>query len=210
MVLAYHLIFTAYGFWLPNDPRGSWSGFVRCWELYWYGDATKVTTTASLARRPHDQSLRRLQKTALRYDPVRFNAQQIVSVARGFARAIEESAYVVYACSILPEHVHLVVRRHHQNLSERIIGHLKARATQQLLAEGLHPFQNVKTPTGTVPPAWARRGWHVYLDDVDDIRRAIPYVEDNPTKQGAPRQRWPFVTPYGSEMANFDPNDLLV
>lgn len=28
MVLAYHVIFGAYGFWLPNDPRGSWSKFV--------------------------------------------------------------------------------------------------------------------------------------------------------------------------------------
>ena len=58
-VLAYHLVFTSYGFWLPNDPRGSWSDFVRSWELYWYGGATKVTTRASLARREHDRDLRR-------------------------------------------------------------------------------------------------------------------------------------------------------
>ena len=29
MVLAYHLVFSAYGFWLPNDPRGSTSREVR-------------------------------------------------------------------------------------------------------------------------------------------------------------------------------------
>ena len=34
MVRAYHAVFTAYGFWLPNDPRGSWSDFVRSWELF--------------------------------------------------------------------------------------------------------------------------------------------------------------------------------
>jgi hypothetical protein len=28
MILAFHAIFGAYGFWLPNDPRGSWSDFV--------------------------------------------------------------------------------------------------------------------------------------------------------------------------------------
>jgi hypothetical protein len=27
-VLAYHVVLGAYGFWLPNDPRGSWSDFV--------------------------------------------------------------------------------------------------------------------------------------------------------------------------------------
>ena len=37
MVRAYHAIFTTYGFWLPNDPRGSWSDFVRSWELFKHG-----------------------------------------------------------------------------------------------------------------------------------------------------------------------------
>lgn len=36
-MLGAHVIFGAYGFWLPNDPRGSWSEFVGyvglCGEL---------------------------------------------------------------------------------------------------------------------------------------------------------------------------------
>lgn len=141
MVIAHHLIFTAYGFWLPNDPRGSWSDFVRNWELYWYGGASKVTTRLSLAQDTHDRTLRHVQKTALRYDPVRFTDAQIHCVARGFARAVNESGYQFLACSIMPEHVHIVVRRH-RNPGERIIGHLKTRATQQLIDELLHPFLN--------------------------------------------------------------------
>ena len=42
MILGYHLIITAYGFWLPNDPRGSWSDFVGAWELLRFGRATKT------------------------------------------------------------------------------------------------------------------------------------------------------------------------
>lgn len=34
MVRWYHAIFSAYGFWLPNDPRGSWSDFVRAWHFF--------------------------------------------------------------------------------------------------------------------------------------------------------------------------------
>ena len=34
MIIAYHVIFGMYGFWLPNDPRGSWSDFVAAWELF--------------------------------------------------------------------------------------------------------------------------------------------------------------------------------
>jgi REP element-mobilizing transposase RayT len=158
MVLAQHLVFTAYGFWLPNDPRGSWSDFVRSWELYWYGAATKVTTRASVASRAHDRDLRRAQKSALRYDPVHFTIAQMQCIARGFARAVAESGYVVFACSILPEHVHMVVQRH-RNRGEQIIGHFKARATQQLLSEGIHPFQQRQAPEGSVPCAWGSRGW---------------------------------------------------
>ena len=55
MVRWYHLIMTAYGFWLPNDPRGSWSEFVASWELYKFGAATKTNEKRSLARDPHDK-----------------------------------------------------------------------------------------------------------------------------------------------------------
>src|SRR5690348_2721389 len=39
-VLVAHVIISAYGFWLPNDPPGSWSDFVAAWELFRYGRAT--------------------------------------------------------------------------------------------------------------------------------------------------------------------------
>ncbi|MGB2821508.1 MAG: hypothetical protein WBF17_11040 [Phycisphaerae bacterium] len=54
MILAYHAIISAYGFWLPNDPRGSWSDFVRRWELLSFGKATKVDVRHSVARAEHD------------------------------------------------------------------------------------------------------------------------------------------------------------
>jgi hypothetical protein len=72
-VRAYHVIFTAYGFWLPNDPRGSWSNFVRSWELFLTGGpSTKVTTRQSLAQAPHDRAVRLRAKEALAYPPVVF------------------------------------------------------------------------------------------------------------------------------------------
>lgn len=71
MVIAYHVIFSMYGFWLPNDPRGSWSDFVGSWELFRYGPATKVDDYRSYAHNPHDRQRRIEAKTALKYPPVR-------------------------------------------------------------------------------------------------------------------------------------------
>jgi REP element-mobilizing transposase RayT len=195
MIRAYHAIITAYGFWLPNDPRGSWSDWVRQWELLAYGKATKVSTRRSLAARPHDYQQRQAAKQALRYPPVSFNGPQARAVGMGFKRAIEESGYVVYACSILPKHAHLVIARHARR-AEQIVGHLKGRATQQLGAEGLHPLADYRQPDGTVPSPWARNGWPVFLENDKEILGAIEYVEKNPLREGKPQQRWSFVVPY--------------
>src|SRR6201999_2320473 len=83
-VLAYHLIMTAYGFWLPNDPRGSWSEFVGSWEIYKFGPATKTTEKRSLAREPHGVAERIAAKKALKYPPVRFDEIQRQAIGEGF------------------------------------------------------------------------------------------------------------------------------
>jgi REP element-mobilizing transposase RayT len=124
---------------------------------------------------------------------VEFDGHQALAIARGFFRAVQESNYSVFACSILPKHVHAVVGRH-EHLAEQVVAHLKGRATQELVAEGLHPFRSQKKPDGSIPSVWAARLWKVYLNTPDDLNRAIRYVQDNPLKDGKREQRWPFVT----------------
>src|SRR5947209_78707 len=112
MVRAYHVILSAYGFWLPNDPRGSWSSVVRKWELLRYGPATKASTRRSVAGRPHDRELRLAAKEALDYPPVHFDGYQARAIARGFAAEAKKCGYTIWACAVLPEHTHLVIARH--------------------------------------------------------------------------------------------------
>src|SRR3954464_9374745 len=101
MVLAYHIILSAYGFWLPNDPRGSWSDTIRVYELLQFGPATKIDTTQSVAHATHDRVLRLKEKEALRYAPVGFTGIQARPIARGFGIASEEAAYAIHALAIL-------------------------------------------------------------------------------------------------------------
>ena len=196
MIRAYHAVFTAYGFWLPNDPRGSWSDFVRSWELLHFGKATTVSTRRSVAANRHDYQRRQAAKLALKYPCVEFTGQQALSIAHGFVRGMDESGYVLHACSILPEHVHAVVAWHSRKI-EQIVGHLKGRATQELLADECHPLAGYQEPDGSRPSPWARHCWRVYLNNDREIVRAIRYVERNPIREGKPPQKWAFVTPYG-------------
>ena len=193
MVLAYHAIWGAYGFWLPNDPRGSWSEFVGSWELFRFGPATKVHTARSLARDEHDVARRLAAKSALKHPAVQLTGLQARAVGRAFAAAAARIDLSVWACSILPDHVHLVVGRHRHPV-ERIVRFLKAEATKALRRQGLGP--RVADAAGDGAPVarmWAKGFWKVFLDDPAGVRRAILYVRDNPLKEGRPVQRWSFV-----------------
>lgn len=198
MVRAYHFIFATYGFWLPNDPRGSGSDQVHAKHLQQFGPATKVQTRHSVARQIHDFKIRKTAKEQLKYPPVIFNGLQARAVARGFSQVLNEYDYPIYACAILPEHVHLVIGRHSQT-AERIVSHLKRSATLKLFAEEIHPLINCIGPRGNVPSPWSKRsGWKVYLYNDQAICNRIKYVNENPVKDGKPQQRWSFVLPFES------------
>jgi REP element-mobilizing transposase RayT len=194
-ILAAHVIFSAYGFWLPNDPRGSWSDFVRNLEIFRYGSATKTTARHSLAHDEHDREVRRQAKYALKYPPVQFSGVQARSVATGFSRAVHESGYRAYAFAIMPNHVHGVVGAEKDRRFEQIVGHLKGRATTQLVRDGLHPFAGAEKEK--TPSVWSHGvGWKVFLNSDEDILRAIDYVQKNPTKEGYKAQQWKFARDY--------------
>ncbi len=193
-VRAYHLIITTYGFWLPNDPRSSWSDFVRSWELFQFGKATTTDKRRSLARDQHDAAQRRQAKTALVRPPVRFTGRQAAAVAKGFQAYFDRSDARLYACSILPEHVHFVVQRPGYRI-EQAANLLKGSATGRLAADGLHPFAKAAYRNVTLPSPWARKCWKCFLSRDDQIERAVKYVQDNPVKDGKRRQNWSFVTP---------------
>ncbi len=190
---AFHGIFSAYGFWLPNDPRGSWSDWIGSWELLRYGPATKVDTRHSIAQRPHDHALRQRAKEALKFPPVCFDGLQARAIAQGIADAAAASGYRLHALAVLPDHVHVVVGATERHPSQ-VIGHLKAFATRRLIAEGIHPFATDEVPVQR--SCWADQAWKVYLDEHEDVERAIRYVEANPEKEGKRRQPWKNLVPY--------------
>ena len=138
MVHGYHVIMGLYGFWLPNDPRGSWSDFVGAWELLRFGKTTRdLPRTAMLT--PEEIEQRRLAKLKLKYPPVELSGVQARSVGVGFGKFCESSKLTIWACSILREHVHLAIARHRYDV-EVIANLLKGAATKQMLKDGVHPM----------------------------------------------------------------------
>ncbi len=164
----------------------SGSDYIASWELFRRGPATKTDSRRSVAHVPLPPNWQRQAKTALEYPPVSVSGRQALAVSEGFAAAAGEGPYRVYACAILPEHVHLVIGAGSRRIRP-VVGHFRSRATHVLRQQRLWDDDR---------PLWGAHGWNVYLESVAAVERAIRYVNDNPLKEGKKRQRWSFVVPF--------------
>src|SRR6185437_8771356 len=123
IVIAHHLIWTLYGWWLPNDPRGSCSRTVRF-------DALKDLGTLHYGRKrvqPASRDIRAFYAQAslmLKHPLLDLTSAAIKSCAAGFASAIRDQNYTCYACAVLSDHVHLIIRKH-KHTAEEMIEHLQ-------------------------------------------------------------------------------------
>ncbi len=197
MVHGYHVILPMYGFWLPNDPRGSWSEIVRKWERVRFGEATKSLDRREISElSPLERSQRELARRSLAYPPVSIDDQQVLAIAAGFAEQAKKSNYSIWACSILPEHTHVVIARHVYKV-EHIVNLLKGASTRCIVKEKRHPLAQYAAGEGRPPRMWSAGEWKVFLDTEEAIENAIRYVKENPIRESQPPQKWPFVVPFG-------------
>lgn len=198
MVDAYFVSWGCYGFWPPNDPRGSWSQTVRAPHLRQFGAAATVNTSQSLAHNTHDRSLRWRIKEALKYPAVTFTPAQVQIVGQGFSEAVQRTGCIIHACAIMPDHVHIVVARHRYSIEQLVI-QLKGGASDCLRRNQLHPLENHISSDGTLPKMWEKGSWNVFLNGSTQIMEKIDYTNRNPPRAGLPRQDWDFITPYKSK-----------
>ena len=91
-----------------------------------------------------------------------------------------------YACAIMPDHVHLVVRKHKLK-AEQMIEKLQAFTRLRLCSSASIPPDH---------PIWTLGGWKSFLDRPAAARRAIHYVENNPLKSRLAPQTSMFVKLY--------------
>jgi hypothetical protein len=180
-------MWTLYGWWLPNDPRGSMSREIR-------NDIVGELGELHLGRKrvqPSRREIRAFYEQAagvLKHPLFEFSIGELPTVAEAIGIAIQERDYTCYACAIMPDHVHLVIRKH-RDLAEEMIENVQTLSRKRLIEVG------IRTPDH---PTWTRGGWKVFLEHPDEIWRTIRYVEDNPKKARLPAQRWPFVSAYNN------------
>src|SRR5437879_1781651 len=111
MVIAYHLIWTAYGWWLPNDPRGSSSYEIRVERIADLGPIHYGRKPVQPPR-PEIRAFFAQARDALAHEPLAFTDGEIDRLGTSIGLVIRERRYTCYACAVMPDHVHLLIRRH--------------------------------------------------------------------------------------------------
>ncbi len=196
MVLAHHIIFGLYGFWMPNDPRGSHSDFVGAWDLF--RSAGRTTTGRDTLEGLATEQLRGTERAALKarlkYPPVRLTGEQALAVAGGFAQAARSINLRIAACAIMPDHVHLVTVRHTMRI-EQVVIRLKGEATRSLVRHQCHPLTRFQCEGSRPPKCFARGEWKSFLGTETEIHSAVNYVRQNPIREGLKAQHWSFEYP---------------
>ncbi|HEX3147647.1 MAG TPA: transposase [Gemmataceae bacterium] len=186
IVIGHHIIWTCYGTWLPNDPRGSTSKTIRNDAIAELGELhfgrKKVQPLGRDIRAFYDSARQVLKHPLLTLD----EASRSV-VGRSIEAIIQCSRLTCWACAIMPDHVHILIRKHRLTFEE-MMEQMKDASATVLRAAGHFPMDH---------PVWtAHGGWSVFLDHPTELRRTIPYIERNPDSYGLPRQTYTFVQPY--------------
>ncbi|MBN2562137.1 MAG: hypothetical protein JXQ75_14530, partial [Phycisphaerae bacterium] len=188
MVIAHHLILTGYGHWLPNDPRGSLSKEIRAGKLFPLGPIhygrKEVQPAQSELRSFHEQARPRLE-----HEVVWFDAAKRQAITEAFSDTIRDRRYTCWACAVLSNHAHLVIRRH-RDRAETMHDELRRNSAARLCR--LADLSNDH-------PIWSNDKFKKFLSTPEDIERTIQYVQDNPAREGLPPQQYDFVRPYRSD-----------
>jgi REP element-mobilizing transposase RayT len=187
IIIGHHLIWTLYGHWLANDPRGSGSEALRDPKFAPIGDIHFGRKPEHL--QPSRDELKGFYREArplLEFAPFWIDEAKRQALADIVREVVQRRPYTAWACAILSNHVHLVMRRHSDD----------AVAIWTTIADAarmhLRDFSDVEPDH----PVWAARPYKVFLRTPREVRTRVRYVEGNPQKEGLAPQRYDFVTTY--------------
>ena len=187
IIIAHHLIWTVYGWWLPNDPRGSGSHEVAANILKSLGELhrgrKKIQSTSADIRAFYANA-----ESLLKFPLLKFGSTEIAAIAQAFETTIKIYKYTCYGCAIMPDHVHILIRKH-KYLAEEMMGHFRNAGRAAVAGCGEWPSEH---------PVFGGGGWKVFLDNPEEVWRTIRYIEENPGKSGLSGQQWRFVTAYNN------------
>jgi REP element-mobilizing transposase RayT len=122
----------------------------------------------------------------LEYPTLWFDERARLVIASAFEQVCKEHRYTAWACAVLQNHAHLLLRTH-RDKAELMWENVAVAARNALWdvrwVERGHPV-------------WSNRPFVKFKTSVPVVRTCVKYIEDNPEKHNLPRQVYPWVVEY--------------
>lgn len=185
MIIAHHLILTAYGHWLPNDPRGSMSKETLSARLLPLGKGHP----GRQERQPSREDLREFHRQAgerLDHPVLWFEDAERQALADALGEVVRSEGLTCYACSILSGHVHILIRKHRFK-GEEMLALFKEAGRKALRQGGRFPADH---------PVFSTDSCDVYKSDPRSVRNCIAYINEHYLKHGLAPVACGFLSPY--------------
>ena len=161
-----HIIWSAYGTWLPGDDRGHWSPLYDVYGM--------IVERGGKLQMP-DSTTRAFARQRMNEPPMILSPEDVQTVADEFAELVSKpGAPAVYAATIEPTHVHLLIGPVREDL-HKFVGRLKGRSSSELLAKGRHPERN---------RVWTEGYWRVFLGDDFGLESVREYIQRHHVRAG--------------------------
>jgi len=184
-LIAHHLILTGYGHWLSNDPRGSMSMATYCPEL-------AQMARSHFGRRetqPPREELRAFYREAqkrLAYPVLWWEEPHRRTLVAACGSVVRKANLTCYACAVLRNHAHLLIRRHRLR-GEEMLSLLKEAGRAGLRGEGL---------AGSGHPVFSADRACFFKFTTDAVHACVEYIENNNVKHRLAPIPCEFVVPY--------------
>jgi REP element-mobilizing transposase RayT len=128
-------------------------------------------------------------ESKLAYPVLWFDTAARQAIAEAFQHVVEGQRYTCFACAILTDHAHVIIRKH-RDRAETMIDEFKGESRQRLCALNYIPNEH---------PIWSDNRRNGFIQTVEHLLQAIRYVQENPEEAGLPAQHYDFVKPYRGE-----------
>ena len=141
------------------------------------------------ADQPSREELREFHWKAaetLAHPVVWWDSAERQALAEAFGGAIEREGLTCYACAVLRNHAHLLIRKHRLN-ADQMVGVFKAAGRACFRDRELAPEDH---------PVFSADSCHVFKSDVRSVRVCVDYIDRNYAKHHLAQIPCPFITPY--------------
>jgi hypothetical protein len=185
MVIAYHIILTGYGHWLPNDVRGSMSHQVHSERLLQVAPLHHGRKPVQ----PTNDALREFHRAAdpvLHFPLLWWDSGDRQSLADAFGDVVAKEKLTCYSCAVLRNHVHFLFRKHRLK-ADQISGAMKAAGQERMVDLRQAPAEH---------PVFSADCCHIYKSTPGEVRSCVAYVWDNYQKHRLEPAAAKWVTPY--------------